>query len=180
MKFSSDGKQILSGGADGSPILWDVETGQIVRHLCCHSALINWVAFSPDGRYALSGAGDSTVRLWGLEAGYIIRPLAGHKGWIYGISVSPGGLTALSASWTGTASLLDLQTGQELHRLTVSDTLNSSAYSPDGHTAVIAVGKGSGLLQDIPGSIILWNLDTGQIIRRFDTPQPVAGVAFRP
>ncbi len=180
VKFSPDGQQALSGAADGSPILWDVATGQIVRRLCCHSGEVHRVVFSPDGRYALSGASDKTVRLWDLRPGYIVRQFAGHMSWVMGFVISPNGLTVLSASWAGTASLTDLQTGQDLYRLTEPIALNGSAYSPDGHTAIIAEGNGGGSIRDEPGGIIVWNLDTGQIIRRIAYPQPVIAIAFRP
>ncbi|MGH8583113.1 MAG: caspase family protein, partial [Gammaproteobacteria bacterium] len=62
--FSSDGHLLLTGGSDGSAILWEVATGKEIRRLRGHSGKINSVAFSPDGRFVLTGGSDATMRLW--------------------------------------------------------------------------------------------------------------------
>ena len=63
----------LSGSADATVRLWDVETGREIKRLTGHEALVTTVAFSPDGRKALSGGYDHNVILWDLEGG---RPAA--------------------------------------------------------------------------------------------------------
>jgi len=63
---SDDGRRVLTGSADGTVRLWNVETGE---QLCCykgHTATIACVAFAPGGREVVSGGADSSVRLWTL------------------------------------------------------------------------------------------------------------------
>jgi WD40 repeat protein len=71
--FSPDGKYILSGGADGTARLWDVQTGQEVRRFTGHQDEVRNVTFSPDGKYILTASSDGTARLWLLDLQDTIR-----------------------------------------------------------------------------------------------------------
>ena len=62
--FSSDGKYVLTSGADGTARLWDVATGTEVRRFTGHTNMVRDVAFSPDGKYILTASHDTTARLW--------------------------------------------------------------------------------------------------------------------
>ena len=59
--FSPDGKRIVSGSADNTLRLWDVETGKpIGEPLTGHRKEVDSVAFSPDGKRIVWGV--MTVR----------------------------------------------------------------------------------------------------------------------
>jgi uncharacterized membrane protein YqiK len=63
--FSSDGHCLVSGSADKTLRLWDVQTGQpLGEPLRGHGGSVLSVAFSPDGRCLVSGSQDETLRLW--------------------------------------------------------------------------------------------------------------------
>ena len=64
VSFSPNGKRIVSGGADGTVRLWDVETGSILKTLTGHTGSIESVSFSPDGKMLASGSVDGTILLW--------------------------------------------------------------------------------------------------------------------
>jgi WD40 repeat protein/serine/threonine protein kinase len=178
VKFSPDSKYILSGSDDGSMILWDAENGDLVRRLGKHDNSVQQVAFSPDGRYALSASRDQTIRLWDLEEGYIFSRFAGHSGWVSAAEIGPNGLTAITTSWDGTASLWDLKNGQKLGGLTEPSDLDGAAYSPDGHTAILA---GSGTDPSKQGDIVVWDLDSGQVLHRYPVQEgSVSMVVFSP
>jgi WD40 repeat protein len=67
--LSSDGRQALSGSADGTIRLWDVASGACLQVFERHFEAIISVAFSPDDHLALSGGWDKTIRLWDIGTG---------------------------------------------------------------------------------------------------------------
>jgi WD40 repeat protein len=62
------GGRALSGSADKTLRLWDVETGHELRRLEGHEAIVSCLA-GLDGRHVVSGSVDRTLRLWDLETG---------------------------------------------------------------------------------------------------------------
>src|SRR5262249_21971489 len=48
-------------------ILWDMGSGQILRHLTGHTDKVNGVAFSSDGRMALSSSNKDGIFVWRIE-----------------------------------------------------------------------------------------------------------------
>ena len=56
----------MSGSADNTIKLWNVETGQEIRTLKGHDNYVRSVNFSPDGKTLVSGSADRTIKLWNL------------------------------------------------------------------------------------------------------------------
>ncbi|MGF7237113.1 MAG: WD40 repeat domain-containing protein, partial [Frankia sp.] len=53
-----DGRQIITGGDDGTARVWDRATGQLQIILTGHSGRVRSVAVTPDGRQIVTGGGD--------------------------------------------------------------------------------------------------------------------------
>ncbi|WP_372512174.1 WD40 repeat domain-containing protein, partial [Frankia umida] len=60
---SPDGRQIVSGGDDGSVRVWDRASGVEQVVLTGHTGPVNAVAVTPDGRQIVSGGRDGSVRV---------------------------------------------------------------------------------------------------------------------
>ena len=67
LDFSTDGRFLVSGGEDGTVMLWSVEDGTPGPVLTGHSGPVTAVDISPDDRLIASGSEDGTVRLWIME-----------------------------------------------------------------------------------------------------------------
>ncbi len=114
-----------------------------------------------------------------MKSGQELRRFTVLSGGIWGVSVSPDSRTALLglSDWSsetakpGDIILWDLQTGDELRRFTGQPTpVAAVAFSPDGST----------LLSGGMGALILWNVETGEIIRDFGIESQVWDIAFSP
>lgn len=165
---------------DPSVWLWDLRSRAQIRALTGHQDWVWSAAISPDGRYAATGSGpislptnrtaDTTVRLWDLQTGEQIRIFEGHTNTVNMVAFSPDGQTIASASWDGTVWLWDVETGQG--RIAFDNHTSrvlSVNFSPDGNTALSGgCGEFNANNVCVKGEIILWDVTTGEEIRRFE------------
>ncbi len=193
--FSPDGTLAASASgrinpldlpADNSVRIWETTTGTVVHWLNeergGHTDSVTDAVFSPDGRMLASSSADRSIILWDVASGQVIRRLLGHGDWINRLAFTPDGRRLLScsgnflitiiplpflpASEDTTVRLWDVETG-ELLRIFGSDgaghrgPVMSLRLSPDGRFA--ASGDATGL-------IIIWDVETGQEVRRLESP----------
>ena len=64
VRFSPDGRTLLSGGYDKTVRLWEVSTGKERRRFRGHENMVQTVAYSGDGRLAASGGRDALILIW--------------------------------------------------------------------------------------------------------------------
>jgi WD40 repeat protein len=150
-----DGRRALSGSADQTVRLWDLETGAELRRFEAYKEVCA-VAALPDGQRAIFAALEAGW-LWDLEAWVELRQLAGS---MWSVAVLPDGRWALSGSLDGTIRLWEIDTGAELRKFNGhNEWVYSVAALPDGRRAL------SGSLD---GTMRLWDLYTGAELRRFE------------
>jgi len=102
--FLPDGRAI-TGSDDGTLVLWDLDTGEILRRFEGHAAKVVDVAVSPDGTRAASASWDRTVRLWRIADGELLAELKGHTGPVNAVSFSGDGQHLYSGSYDGSIQL---------------------------------------------------------------------------
>lgn len=66
LAVSPNGRQVLTGDAEGNLRVWSVATGKAVQNLTRHKQAVQAVAFMGSGRQAVSGGADGAVILWQL------------------------------------------------------------------------------------------------------------------
>ena len=128
-----------SGGGAGRVKLWDVETGDLLRTLSEHTAVVGSVAFSPDGATLASGSDDNTVKLVECLNGRPDVTMTGHSSHVDAVAFSPNGRTLASGSHLSWLKLWQLETGEVRERNT-QRTIRSVSVEP--RWAYIVFGGG--------------------------------------
>jgi WD40 repeat protein len=164
--FSPDGRLAASSGNGAMAILWDAETGTEIRRFEDYWVDSPWsieaytdVAFSPDGKQIFASHDDGNIIGWDVESGEDIQQLVGHKTGALGVSFSNDGQQLVSAGMDSQVILWDMSTGNLQRRLVQANGMEHPQFSPDG--MLLLGGK-------ITGITILLQVETGEVIRRYD------------
>jgi hypothetical protein len=125
------------------------------------SGILFSVAFSPDAQTAVLGGMDGSVRLVDIATGQQQREIGNIDSRVWTVGISQDGQIVLANSFdTGIIRMWDTATGELLHLLPLEEgTVFTSEFSPDGQFLLTG---GEGIIQ-------LWNLKTGEEVRRFET-----------
>jgi WD40 repeat protein len=173
--FNPAGNMLATGGH--GIVLWDVYTGREIMRLEDEERVspIHAVVFSPNGKILISSGGRA-ISLWQIEKGQEIKRFDSHEGAIKTIALSPNGEVLASDTGTGGLVLLrNIFTGQILKQFEGHQgEVNAMAFSPDGKFLASCDDE----------MVHLWNVQTGEKLRRFTHPQKkfnkVYALAFSP
>jgi WD40 repeat protein/serine/threonine protein kinase/energy-coupling factor transporter ATP-binding protein EcfA2 len=168
---SPDGKTAVTGMDDARIIVWDLETGEPIRSLEGHEGVVYQVDISPDGQRVLSGADDGLVILWNINTGAEIRRFTKYAGLIGSVDFSPDGTMILAAS--GDYGVMwDAETGRMIRQFgSHTGGATFAVFSSDGTTIASSDGD---------HTVYIWNVVTGQEIRRLDNSTIALTGAFGP
>lgn len=149
LRFSPDGKTLVSASQDEDVQLWDMPSGKLRCTLTGLRAYRGRVAaFSPDSKtVAVSSAGGVEIRA--VATGALRKKLAGTS---IALCFSPDGGTLASATDAGNypIELWDVASGQLLQTLTAHrNYVLSLAFSPDGKTLASGSADGTAKLWDL-------------------------------
>jgi RNA polymerase sigma factor (sigma-70 family) len=152
LALSPDGSLLALAGRGGTPSLWEVSTGKLVRELR-QGSLVLGVAFSPDGKILASVEYDEKTRqnaivLWDLGTGKERGRLQKQVGPVWSVAFSADGRTVIASS-LGAIRLWDVTTGEEC---------GPAAGNPGYVGSVILSPDGQTLAYQADSSIRLWDL----------------------
>lgn len=159
VSYSRDGTKWVTGNHDGSIIVWDSATNQIIKTFIVRSGIVK--SAQVVGNFVLSSGEDGTVRLWDIGTGKEIRQFAGHTASVESVQFSPDAEAkfVLSASMDGKVRLFETATGNLVREFTDGvDRFHAALFSPDGKR--IAAGGYN-------EQVVLWDVATGAILHRF-------------
>ncbi len=116
--FGSTDLLLATTSDDGTTMVWNLETGQLMHTLSVEPRVgVSSAAFSPDRRYLVTNSGMESAHIWCLEDGRIVTELLGHEGIIDHVQFDATGDRVLTSSRDGTARLWDVPGGHELIQL---------------------------------------------------------------
>ena len=111
--FSPDGKLIAAAAKNGTPRVWELETGKLLFELRGHQQPVFAIGFSLDSEFIYTGSADATVMRWDAASGKLIKKFYGHDNKINSISFHPDGNRFITASSDHTLRLWDANFGLE-------------------------------------------------------------------
>ena len=138
--FSQDNKFLVSGGKDGTIIVWSVETGEIFYIIKRNYELISSIIVSPNDNLFVSASYDGTISIWRF---FSDEPITTMKvdNCVTSLSFSPDGAILASSDSNGDVSLWSMKSYDLLSVIDSHDTWTMSVdFHPNGRTLVSAGG----------------------------------------
>ncbi len=156
------GGRLLSGSADMTVRVWDVERRQTLHVLTGHTGVVSTVGFHPDGALVVSGSLDETVRLWDAQSGQLLGTLQAGATRVEATAFSPDGRLLATAGHDQLVRLWDWRRAEVLHTLRGQTNLvKALAFCPtpegQGEPPLLASGGDDQTLR-------LWDTQTGALL----------------
>src|SRR5262249_13109655 len=104
VRFSPDGRRLLSSSDDGTVRIWDVTSGKEVHELE-HGERVLSAAWAPDSKRIVSGGTDRSLCVWDAAKGALRRRIHLDKHEPATLAFAPGGEHVLSGGRDRTARL---------------------------------------------------------------------------
>ena len=157
VRFSPDGKKLISASGDKTVRVWDSLGGGLRETLKCHREAVNFATFSSTNPQLMASVSDDrVVHVYNETEITATRTLEGHSGSIESVAFSPDGTQIASTSFE--MRIHDAETGVLL-KAPKGDKEEGSlrlAYSPDGRKIVSVSWYG--------GMIRIWDTTLGRIL----------------
>ncbi len=158
IRISPNGEWVLSYGDDGLLTETSLETGERRLDWPRHFATVNAITSTPDGRRYYTGSTDETIRIWNGSSGESVGKIENPGGEVHALAVGDDGSRLAVGSEDGTARIFNAESGQ----------LERTLEAHVGYVrAVEFVGDGQLITAADDASLILWDLASGEIVRRF-------------
>lgn len=102
VRFSPNGQTLASASHDGTLILWQVSSGEILKRITSSSSRPIWsCTYSADGSLLACGTGDGKVELWEPSTGLLLLSYQAHTDYVDSCTFSGDGLKLASGSASG-------------------------------------------------------------------------------
>ena len=155
LAFSPTGHLLASADTDCRLRLWEVEPWKLRWTGSEYLNLVRSVAFTADGRRVIAGSVEN-ITLRDVTTGRLHRRLRVPTGGVFSLVCSPDGGTIASASSDMILRFWDAMSGIQLRSLAWMETyFGSAAFSPDGRTLSIGIGR----------NVRRWDAKSGEPLR---------------
>lgn len=179
VRFSPNGRYLLTAAADGTARIFDVRTGRQLAAMPPHTDNVSLAVWSPNRFQVATASDDHTGRIWNPTGGGEFLILRGHNAKLDGVQFSPNGNEVVTSGADGLAQVFDAQTGTPIAELLGHQNGDvAAAFSPDGRSILTAGQDGTlrlwdtGVVQPTPSQQISFASDEGLVASGFAGPDP--------
>jgi WD40 repeat protein len=124
---------------DRMMLLWDAQSGRVIRRFEGHGAQVYDATFSPDGKRIVTASADNTARIWNAATGETMAVLSGHSDSVLRAAFSSQGDRIVTASIDETVRVWDAEARTTIAVLKGhSGPVRSAVFSPDGERILTA------------------------------------------
>jgi eukaryotic-like serine/threonine-protein kinase len=171
VEFSPRGDLLASAGKDGTVLIWDTSSWQLVGKLVASQTEVNVAAFAPDGKTIATLDDDGKLRLWDVATGLCKMERLAHSGEaVVARFTSDGKAIITGGRKDGLIKVWDRTTGVVRDSFRAGEQfLENAVLSPNG--SCLAIVGGGGATQ-------LWKWPDAAHIASLSGCENVQGVAF--
>ena len=172
LAWHPDGDLIATTSHDGTCIIWNPHTGEVVTTLTDHTNTVTGVAWHPTGDLIATTSTDRTCIIWNPRTGEVVTTLTDHTSWVTGVAWHPTGDLIATTSTDG-CIIWNPHTAEKITTLTDHTSwVTGVAWHPDGD--LIATTSWD-------CTCIIWNPHTAEKITTLtDHTDWATGVAWHP
>jgi WD40 repeat protein len=159
VRFSANGKLLLSCGNDNAICVWDMESKSLIKQLRGHASRVSAALFAPGDDRVVSAGYDHFAKIWSISKYEEVRVLGGrvlkgHRDSILGAGFSPNGKLVVTASRDRSAIAWDVASGQALRAYNEGHSYLASAglFFPDGKRVLTSA---------VDNTTRIWDLSAG-------------------
>ncbi len=176
-RFSPDGTLLASAVEDGSALIADSKTGEVLQTLDTSATFSSDIDFSPDGERVVTADSNGDAIVWSVDDGSRITRIHVTNSSVQSASFSPDGSMIAAGAQSGYAAVFDATGGDGRVLDGLSGRVNSVEFSPDSRSVLTASSnafdggdKGDGAR--------LWNATDGSPLRTMGSGGPAADAEF--
>jgi WD40 repeat protein len=158
--------KLLASGSFQEVLLWDAQTGALVKRLTGFVDRVVTLAFSPNGKWLATGGGaptqDGEIKIFDVDSGRLIVEIPnGHSDTVFGVSFSPDGTKLATCGADKFVKVFEVPSGRFL-----------KAFEGHTHHVLDVAWKANGKLLVSGGAdnvLKVWDYEKGEQVRTFGT-----------
>ena len=178
--LSGDNRLLVSGDADGIIRVWNLNAQRIQEIALPAPASGSFLRLSPDESSLLVGASEAGLAfIVDIETGDIVHQFEGDYALSWAVGYSPDGRYAAvgyidfyTDDNANHLVMYDTETGDVVHELVGhNNRISDVEFTPDGRYLLSSSQNFA-----LEGEIIVWDVETGELVRRFDNDRNIASI----